>query len=172
MAALQDEKIPSLLDVSLRRLDNAALPLQPLTRVCLAMRVSSKCPIHELSNWFEEQFQEAYVDEVSESTMITGLGICTPTGTLVLLEGSSPFIIPLLHAISTSDKIESTKVVAAMEDIPQRSFSYWKMKELNVVRRNFLDIESKGPAQLLTELTIGEPTIVLAFSCVLSPSPL
>ena len=59
------------------------------------------------------------------------------------------------------DLVETAKVAGFTEDVPQRYFTLWSSKELDVQRSNFVEIAKKGDeaeaqvAGLLADLQIG-----------------
>lgn len=168
-----------MLDATLGRLERSQRPLQPLNRLLLIGAATPGVDGPQLTEWHEKQVNavKAIVMDMEKvpggeasdtSSSITGLLLSLPTGWIHMVEASLSTLTELLTAIkqgADTGVLTNVKVVSAMEDINNRTFSFWSHKQLDVGRGNYEEVTEAELPGLLANTTIG----MLKLGKVISP---
>jgi hypothetical protein len=143
----------SMLDVMVDRLGEAGRTLEPLCRVCFVgrLREGVEKSSHQMSCTQQ-------ISAMDDDKPITGLLLTVPGAWIHLVEGAHKSVASFLRSLHADalGLFECIRVIHAAEDVAQRHFSSWKVKEVSAARNDYAELDSKNLPGLLGETVIGE----------------
>lgn len=146
--APSDERT-SLLDGLIAKVSETAVTT--LARVVVCGSLSPGTSAQTLATWHEKRIASLPYDEPA-----SGLLLALPTGWVELLEGPVAAVTAVLRAMEAEGGLVGVaKVIAAMEDVPARTFAAWSFKALDVGGGKFVELGPEGPAAILGDTVIG-----------------